>query len=93
VIAEPTVVPEAAVPKPLDATQMRQQVLGAALLGGLSVGVSVVSCVGQSFNLRQARALEAIEHQLETLTSTRGCAPPALHENADAKPTAAHGVP
>jgi uncharacterized protein HemX len=76
-IGEPT-----AVPTPLNATQvrrkMRQQIIGAALLGGLSVGVSLVSCVGQSFNLRQARALEAIEHQLETLTSAHGCAPPTV---------------
>lgn len=45
--------------------RLRNQLLGAALLGGLSVGVSVMSCVGQSFSLRQARALEAIQHALE----------------------------
>lgn len=50
--------------------RVRNQLLGAALLGGLSVGVSVMSCVGQSFSLRQARALEAIQHALELRCST-----------------------
>jgi hypothetical protein len=41
------------------------QLLAAALMGGLSVGVAVMSLIGQSFALRQARALEAIQHAVE----------------------------
>ena len=59
--------------------RMRNQLLGAALLGGLSVGVSVMSCVGQSFALRQARALEAIQHALEG-----HCAPPSPSPSPEA---------
>ncbi len=43
----------------------RNQILGAVLVTGLTVGASVMSCVGQSFSLRQARALEAIQHAIE----------------------------
>jgi ribosomal protein S5 len=41
------------------------QLLAAAIMGGLSVGVAVMSLIGQSFSLRQARALEAIQHAVE----------------------------
>lgn len=63
--------------------RMRNQLLGAALLGGLSVGVSVMSCVGQSFSLRQARALEAIQHALEGHCVA---VPPSTTSEASTKP-------
>lgn len=57
---------------------MRAKVLGAILIAGIGVGASAMSCVGQSFSLRQARALEGIEQQLIQLragcTSTNGSA-------------------
>ena len=40
---------------------------GALLVAGIGVGASVMSCVGQSFSLRQARALEGIEQQLQLI--------------------------
>lgn len=48
----------------------RNQIIGAALVGGLTIGASAMSCVGQSFSLRQARALEAIQHAIEGRCTT-----------------------
>lgn len=66
-----------AVPQPLTMAQqrrrMRNQIIGAALLGALSAGAAASSCVGQSFSLRQARALEAIEQLLAGKAAA--CAP------------------
>jgi hypothetical protein len=53
---------------------LRRKLLIAALVGGLGVGASVMSCVGQSFSYRQARALEGIEQQIKALRA--GCAAP-----------------
>ena len=44
-----------------------KKLLGALLVAGIGVGASVMSCVGQSFSLRQARALEGIEQQLRLI--------------------------
>lgn len=43
---------------------MRSKLIVAILIAGIGVGASAMSCVGQSFSLRQARALEGIEQQL-----------------------------
>jgi uncharacterized protein HemX len=43
---------------------MRRKLIGAVLIAVIGLGASVMSCVGQSFGLRQARALEGIEQQL-----------------------------
>jgi hypothetical protein len=40
------------------------KILGAILIAGVGLGASALSCVGQSFSLRQARALEGIEQHL-----------------------------
>jgi hypothetical protein len=56
---------------------MRRKLIGAAAFTLLTVGVSIMSCVGQSFGLRQARALESIDHRLEVLTKTLQGSPPA----------------
>lgn len=45
----------------------RHKLLLAALITVIGIGASVMSCVGQSFGLRQARALEGIEQQLRGL--------------------------
>ena len=52
---------------PSGRSAMRKKLLIAALIGGIGVGTSVMSCVGQSFSYRQARALEGIEQQLKTI--------------------------
>ena len=50
---------------------LRSKLFGALLIAGIGVGASAMSCVGQSFSLRQARALEGIEQQLSKLQ--QGC--------------------
>jgi hypothetical protein len=45
----------------------RSKIVAAVLIAGVGVGASVLSCVGQTFTLRQARALEGIEQQLQSL--------------------------
>jgi hypothetical protein len=49
---------------------MRRKLLYAALIAAIGVGASIMSCVGQSFSLRQARALEGIEQQLLKLQTS-----------------------
>jgi len=41
--------------------------LYAVLVAAIGIGASFASCIGQSFSLRQARALESIETQLQGL--------------------------
>jgi uncharacterized protein HemX len=43
---------------------LRSKLLFAALVAAVGLGASIMSCVGQSFSLRQARALEGIQQQL-----------------------------
>ena len=50
-----------------DRGSLRTKLFVALLVGGIGVGASVMSCVGQSFSLRQARALEGIEQQLQKI--------------------------
>ena len=49
---------------------LRRQLLIAGLIGGIGVGASVMSCVGQSFSYRQAHALEVIEQQLKEIRAS-----------------------
>jgi hypothetical protein len=61
------------------------KLLGAILIAAIGLGASALSCVGQSFSLRQARALEGIErHLLEIERSCAGSAvaPSALTEGS-----------
>lgn len=60
---------------------MRRKLIGAALFTLLTIGVSIMSCVGQSFGLRQARALESIDQRLEVIVKTRCEPPPATAES------------
>jgi len=48
----------------------RCKVLIAALITILGVGASIMSCIGQSFTYRQARALEGIELQLREIRAS-----------------------
>lgn len=43
---------------------LRRKLLAAVLVAAVGLGASAMSCVGQSFSLRQARAQEGIEQQL-----------------------------
>ncbi len=55
---------------------LRRKLLIAVLIGGIGVGASVMSCVGQSFSYRQAHALEGIEEQLKEIRTSCSAAPP-----------------
>jgi hypothetical protein len=52
------------------ARDKRQKLLIAALITAIGIGASIMSCVGQSFSYRQARALEGIEQQLEAIQAS-----------------------
>ncbi len=52
----------------------RSKLLGALLFAGIGVGASIMSCVGQSFSLRQARAMEGIERRLGEIRESCGAA-------------------
>jgi hypothetical protein len=49
------------------ARESRRKLLIAALITVLGIGASIMSCIGQSFGYRQARALEGIEQRLEKI--------------------------
>lgn len=57
----------AAVPAPMPSRAGHGKLIGAILVAGVGIGASALSCVGQSFSLRQARALEGIEQQVQLL--------------------------
>lgn len=57
-------------PLPSRGWSMRGKLLGALLVAGIGLGASVMSCVGQSFSLRQARALEGIQEELRLLRAS-----------------------
>jgi hypothetical protein len=56
----------------------RVKLFGAILIAGIGIGASVLSCIGQSFSLRQARALEGIEQQLMRIQAACPAPPEAL---------------
>ena len=60
---------------------LRKKLIIAALIGGVGVGASVMSCVGQSFSLRQARAQEGIEQQLKEIRASCTVAPRSTEES------------
>jgi hypothetical protein len=55
---------------------LRRKLLGAILVAGIGLGASIMSCVGQSFSLRQARALEGIEQQIKQIRMGCIASPP-----------------
>lgn len=57
---------------------LRGKLLGAVLIAVVGIGASIMSCVGQSFSYRQARALEGIEQQLKELRAN--CSTPLPRE-------------
>lgn len=64
-------------PSPLPAERpdgsrgLRRKLLVAILIATVGIGASIMSCVGQSFSYRQARAMEGIEQQLKEIRA--GC--------------------
>lgn len=62
-------------PPPPPPSRWSSKLVGALLVAGIGLGASVMSCVGQSFSLRQARALEGIEQQLRQIRSSCAVAP------------------
>jgi len=61
-----------AMPSPqAGARGLRRKLIGALLIGAIGIGASFMSCVGQSFTYRQAKALEGIEQQLQAIHA--GC--------------------
>ena len=54
-------------PSPVGGSGLGKKLLGAVLIAAIGVGASIMSCVGQSFSYRQARAMEGIEQQLKEL--------------------------
>ena len=49
---------------------LRRKVLIAIVIAAIGVGASIMSCVGQSFSYRQARAMEGIEQQLKEIRAS-----------------------
>lgn len=49
---------------------LRRKLLVGALIAGAGIGASFMSCIGQSFSLRQARAQEGIEQQLKAIRAS-----------------------
>ena len=60
---------------PSSKNSLRRKLIIAVLIAGVGVGASIMSCVGQSFSLRQARAQEGIEQQLKEIRATCTIAP------------------
>ena len=49
---------------------LRKKLLVAIAIAAIGVGASIMSCVGQSFSYRQARAMEGIEQQLKEIRAS-----------------------
>ena len=49
---------------------LRRKLLIAVLIAAVGLGASIMSCVGQSFSYRQARAMEGIEQQLKEIRAS-----------------------
>ena len=49
---------------------LHRKLLVAVLIAAIGVGASVMSCVGQSFSYRSARAMEGIEQQLKEIRAS-----------------------
>ena len=54
---------------------LRKKLLIAVLIAAIGVGASVMSCVGQSFSYRSARAMEGIEQQLKEIRASCSAGP------------------
>lgn len=51
-------------------SSLHRKLLVAVLIATIGVGASVMSCVGQSFSYRSARAMEGIEQQLKEIRAS-----------------------
>jgi uncharacterized protein YbjT (DUF2867 family) len=54
---------------------LRRKLLAAILIAAIGIGASIMSCIGQSFSYRQARAMEGIEQQLKEIRASCTAAP------------------
>ena len=59
--------PGAGAGDPTGKGSLRRKLLIAVVIAAIGVGASIMSCVGQSFSYRQARAMEGIEQQLKEI--------------------------
>ena len=66
---------------PQSKSALRRKIIIAVLIAGVGAGAAVMSSVGQSFSLRQARAQEGIEQQLKEIRATCTVAPRAAMES------------
>ena len=62
---------------------LRRKLLVAILVAALGVGASVMSCVGQSFSYRSARAMEGIEQQLKEIRASCSAGAPVQPTHRD----------
>lgn len=74
-LAASAMIPTPGTMPPADGGALRKKLLIAVLIAAIGVGASVMSCVGQSFSYRSARALEGIEQQLKEIQAS--CPAPA----------------
>ena len=56
---------------------LRKKLMVAVVIAAIGVGASIMSCIGQSFSYRQARAMEGIEQQLKEIRAS--CSAGAQH--------------
>lgn len=70
-------VPGAQPPPPSKGALRRKLIIG-GVIAGLGLGASFMSCVGQSFSYRQARAMEGIEEQLKEIRASCPAFAPAV---------------
>lgn len=49
---------------------LRRKLIIAVVIAAVGLGASIMSCVGQSFSYRQARAMEGIEQELKGIRAS-----------------------
>lgn len=66
IMSDPPTLPKS----PISGGGLRKNLIGALLAGDLGIGAAFMSCVGQSFCLRQARSLEDIAQTLKEILAS-----------------------
>ena len=75
--------PGAGAGDPTGKGSLRRKLLIAVVIAAIGVGASIMSCVGQSFSYRQARAMEGIEQQLKEIRAN--CPASTLQPRGEAR--------